>query len=123
MNTLFLLGGLNMLLSVALGAFGAHALKNRLTPDMLKVYQTGIQYHMAHALGLILIGVVSGLPSVNGPLMITAGWLIVAGIILFSGSLYALSLSGIKKLGAITPIGGLAFLAGWLVFIIAEFGG
>ncbi|NOU96257.1 DUF423 domain-containing protein [Paenibacillus sp. LMG 31456] len=122
MNTLFMLGGLNMLISVALGAFGAHALKKRLSPEMLKVYHTGVEYQIAHALGLILIGVVSNLPSVNGSLIITAGWLIVAGIVLFSGSLYALSLSGIKKLGAITPIGGLAFLAGWLVFMIAVLG-
>lgn len=118
MNTLLLLGSLNMFIAVALGAFGAHALKKKLSEDMMKVYQTGIQYHIAHALGLLLLGQNAG--SAGGSsLVITAGWFLLAGIILFSGSLYALSLTGVKKLGAITPLGGIAFLAGWIIFMIA----
>ncbi len=106
------LGSLNALLSVALGAFGAHALKTRLSADMLAVYQTGVQYHMIHALGLILIAIVSEKLG-NSSLAVASGWTLFIGIILFSGSLYALSLSGIKILGAITPLGGVAFLLGW----------
>ncbi|AEI43813.1 DUF423 domain-containing protein [Paenibacillus mucilaginosus] len=118
MTSLLVLGSLNMFLVVALGAFGAHGLKNKLTEDAMKVYQTGVQYHMAHALGLLLIGVLSGqLPEAS--LLGTAGWLLFAGIVLFSGSLYALSLTGIRKLGAITPLGGLAFLAGWILVLIS----
>ncbi|MNN36841.1 hypothetical protein D3C81_1507530 [compost metagenome] len=118
MNTLLLLGGIMMFLAVALGAFGAHALKEKLSEDMMKVYQTGIQYHLIHGLGLLLLGVLAG--QITGSTqVILAGWFLFAGIILFSGSLYALSLSGIRKLGAITPLGGLAFLAGWAILIAA----
>ncbi|MBP1155746.1 MULTISPECIES: DUF423 domain-containing protein [unclassified Paenibacillus] len=118
MNTLLLLGSLNMFIAVALGAFGAHALKKKLSEDMMKVYQTGIQYHIAHALGLLLLGQNAG-SDVGSSLVITAGWFLLAGIILFSGSLYALSLTGVRKLGAITPLGGIAFLAGWIIFMVA----
>ncbi|WP_433944601.1 DUF423 domain-containing protein [Paenibacillus sp. SN-8-1] len=118
MNTLLLLGGIMMFLAVALGAFGAHALKEKLSEDMMKVYQTGIQYHLIHGVGLLLLGVLAG--QMNGSAQVVlAGWFLFAGIILFSGSLYALSLSGIRKLGAITPLGGLAFLAGWAILIAA----
>ncbi|RUT33539.1 DUF423 domain-containing protein [Paenibacillus zeisoli] len=118
MNTLLLLGGIMMFLAVALGAFGAHALKAKLSEDMMKVYQTGIQYHLIHGIGLLLLGVLAG--QMNGSSqVILAGWFLFAGIILFSGSLYALSLSGIRKLGAITPLGGLAWLAGWAILIAA----
>ena len=105
-------GSLAMFLAVALGAFGAHALKARLSPDMSAVWQTAVQYHAWHALGLLAVGLMMlhwperwGL----GP----AAWLMLAGIVLFSGSLYALALTGVRGLGAITPIGGVAFLAGW----------
>lgn len=120
MQTWLVLGGIMMFLAVALGAFGAHALKDKLTPDRLKNYQTGIQYQIAHGLGLLLLGTVQGVTlNLNTSLITVAGWLLVAGIVLFSGSLYVLSLTGIRKLGAITPLGGLCFLAGWVLFILA----
>lgn len=106
-------GALCMALAVILGAFGAHGLKNRLPVDLLVVYQTGVQYHFYHALGLLLVGVIAGFyPGVGA--VNWAGYLLVAGIVLFSGSLYALSLSGVRVLGAVTPLGGLAFIAGWV---------
>ncbi len=112
------LGGAAALLAVALGAFGAHGLKSRLPADMLAVYQTGVQYHFYHALGLVLIGLaVLHLP--DSAALRTAGWLMAAGILLFSGSLYALALSGERWLGAVTPIGGLAFLLGWAALVWA----
>jgi len=109
-----MLGSLNAFLAVALGAFGAHVLKARLSTDMLAVFQTGVQYQMYHALGLILIAVLSKQFSNNSSFN-RSGWLFLVGIVLFSGSLYALSLSGIKVLGAITPLGGIAFLVGWFL--------
>ncbi|MBE0339220.1 DUF423 domain-containing protein [Paenibacillus sp. 23TSA30-6] len=118
MKILLGLGCIMMVLAVVLGAFGAHALKKRLSADMMSIFQTGIQYHIAHGLGLILLGVVAG-NLVHSSLIVTAGWVMLAGILLFSGSLYALSLSGVKKLGAITPIGGVAFLASWVLVIVA----
>lgn len=111
-----------MFLAVALGAFGAHALKNRLTEDRQKTYQTGIQYHIAHGLGLILLGLAAAQFESESQIEL-AGWFLFAGMILFSGSLYALSLTGIRKLGAITPIGGVCFLAGWVIFVIAAIQG
>jgi uncharacterized membrane protein YgdD (TMEM256/DUF423 family) len=108
-------GGLLALAAVAIGAFGAHGLKTRLSPEMLAVYQTGVQYHFYHALGIALVGMaLFHLP--DSPVLHASGWLMVAGIFLFSGSLYALALSGEKWLGAITPIGGAAFLLGWAAF-------
>ena len=115
-----ILGSLNAFLAVALGAFGAHGLQNKLTEQMLATYETGVKYHMMHALGLILIGIISRYTS--GSVLINwSGWLICAGIVLFSGSLYVLSISGIRWLGAITPLGGLCFLAGWLLLAVAAF--
>ena len=112
------LGGAAALLAVALGAFGAHGLKSRLPADMLAVYQTGVQYHFYHALGLVLIGLaVLHLP--DSAALRAAGWLMAAGILLFSGSLYALALSGERWLGAVTLIGGLAFLLGWAALVWA----
>ena len=98
-------------LGVALGAFGAHVLKDRMTADMMTVYQTGVQYHLVHAVALIVVAVAA----VHWPGSTTtvAGWLFLAGIILFSGSLYAMAFTGIRALGAITPVGGLCFLGGW----------
>lgn len=111
-QSLIVAGALLAFLGVGLGAFGAHALKARLAPDLLAVYHTGVQYHLWHALGIVLIGLlVQSLPGQK--LLPIAGWLMVAGIILFSGSLYALSISGVRALGAVTPIGGVAFLASW----------
>ncbi|MGF9698048.1 DUF423 domain-containing protein [Paenibacillus sp. MABNR03] len=118
MQTLVVLGSIMMFLAVALGAFGAHALKRKLSADMIKIYETGVQYHIAHGLGLILLGLIAD--RLEQPsLIMVAGWLLFAGILLFSGSLYALSITGVRKLGAITPLGGVAFLAGWILVMIA----
>ena len=112
MKTFIVIGAIAMALGVILGAFGAHGLKSRLTPDLLAVYHTGVEYHLYHALGLLLVGVlIVQFPQVAG--LQTGGWLLLAGIVIFSGSLYVLAISGIRWLGAITPIGGLAFIAGW----------
>lgn len=117
-KTFLALGGIAALLAVALGAFGAHALKNRVPPEMLAVWHTGIEYHLFHALGLLAVGLAAAqLP--QSALLRWSGWLMLAGILLFSGSLYALALSGQNWLGAITPAGGLAFLAAWTVFVAA----
>lgn len=112
------LGSVGMLLAVAMGAFGAHALKKTLTPDLMAIYETAVHYHVYHALGLIAIGLLAlHLPTTA--LLRWAGVLMAAGLVLFSGSLYALSLSGIRWLGAITPIGGTAFLAAWSLLAAA----
>jgi uncharacterized membrane protein YgdD (TMEM256/DUF423 family) len=111
-------GGTAALLAVALGAFGAHALKTRVPPDMLAVWHTGVEYHLFHALGLLAVGIVAmQLP--ESPLLKYSGWLMLAGILLFSGSLYALALSGERWLGAVTPLGGIAFLTAWALLIAA----
>ncbi len=100
-------------LGVALGAFGAHALRGRLSESLLQTFETGVRYHFYHALALVVVVVaISHWPKSNLPVI--AGWLFVAGIVLFSGSLYALAFTGIRWLGAITPLGGVAFIAGWL---------
>jgi len=98
-------------LGVAAGAFGAHALKQRLAPDLLAVFETGVRYQMYHALGLLVVAFASD--RWRGVSFNPAGWLFLIGIILFSGSLYALCLTGLRVLGAITPLGGLCFLAAW----------
>jgi uncharacterized membrane protein YgdD (TMEM256/DUF423 family) len=98
--------------AVALGAFGAHALKAKMTPDLAGVYQTAVQYHFWHALGLLAVAVLL-MQRPQSAALGAAGWLLAAGIVLFSGSLYALSLTGIRAFGAVTPIGGVAFLAAW----------
>ncbi len=110
-------GAVNAFLSVAAGAFGAHALKARLPQDLQVIFETGARYHMYHALGLVAVGLLAHFrPS---SLLSGAGWAMLVGIVLFSGSLYALALSGVRALGAITPLGGLGFLAGWLLLAIA----
>ena len=101
-----------MFVAVALGAFGAHALRARLTPDMTAVWQTAVQYHAWHALAVLAVGVLL-LQWPGQRAGEIAGWLFVAGIVLFSGSLYAMALTGVRGLGAVTPLGGVAFLAGW----------
>ncbi len=117
MQLFIVLGSILMVLAVALGAFGAHALKSKLTPDKLKVYEVGVQYHIAHALGLILIGLlVNHFPEAG--MIVTGGWFLVAGIVLFSGSLYVLSVARVRLLGPITPLGGLSFMIGWVLVAI-----
>jgi uncharacterized membrane protein YgdD (TMEM256/DUF423 family) len=116
-RTILLSAAIMLALAVAIGAFGAHALKPKLTEEMMQLYKTGVEYHFYHALGLLLIGMIS--------IMWPSGWLnwsallIGLGIILFSGSLYVMAISGIKWVGAITPIGGLSFIAGWILLFVA----
>jgi len=105
-------------LAVVLGAFGAHALKTRLPAGMLEVYLTAVQYHFWHALGVLAVGLALELLPEAGWLR-SAGWLLTAGIVLFCGSLYLLALTGSKWLGAVTPLGGLAFILGWLALMVA----
>ena len=109
------LAALLLFTAVGLGAFGAHAVKARLAPDMQAIWQTAVQYHAWHALGLLAAGLLT-LHRPDAPALGLAAWLFVGGIALFSGSLYALALTGVRGLGAITPFGGVAFLAGWLAF-------
>ena len=117
MRLWLMLGAVNGFLAVAAGAFGAHALRARLSAEVLATFETGARYHMYHALGLVAVGLLAGLrPS---PLLAVAGGAMLAGIVLFSGSLYALALTGVKGLGMVTPLGGLGFLAGWLLLAIA----
>jgi uncharacterized membrane protein YgdD (TMEM256/DUF423 family) len=113
-----ILGGINAALVVMLGAFGAHGLKAKLTAEMLAVYQTGVHYHLFHALGLLAVGLVAS-QIADSVWLKWSGWLMLVGIILFSGSLYVLSVSGMRWLGMVTPFGGLAFIAAWIVFVIA----
>lgn len=113
----FLIGTVSAFIGVAAGAFGAHALKSRLSAEMLTTFEVGVRYQMYHAFALLVVAwVLTKWPS---SLAINSGWCFVAGTILFSGSLYVLSLSGVRWFGAITPLGGVAFLAGWLCLGIA----
>lgn len=118
MQKLFLtIGSVAMALAVILGAFGAHSLKKILSEEMLTIFKTGVAYHFYHAIGLLVIGIVARyLP--DSALLSWSGWLMLAGIIVFSGSLYLLSVSGIRWLGAITPVGGLCFIASWILFAV-----
>ena len=111
------LGGICMFAAVALGAFGAHALKGHLDPDMTAVWQSAVQYHAWHALALLGVGsLMLHWPGKRG--LALAAWLFAAGIVLFAGSLYAVALTGMRGLGLITPFGGVAFLAGWAVLAL-----
>ncbi len=96
---------------MGLGAFGAHGLKSRLEPEMLAVFETGVRYQMYHAIALLAVGYAA--TRWPGPLTQLSGWLFTIGILIFSGTLYILAISGMKWLGAITPLGGLAFILGW----------
>ncbi|SDI59874.1 Uncharacterized membrane protein YgdD, TMEM256/DUF423 family [Planococcus glaciei] len=120
MKFFLIAGAVNALLSVAFGAFGAHLLEGRVADKYLDTWQTAVQYQMFHAVGLMVVGILmsSSLIGTLGSLS-WAGYLMLAGIIIFSGSLYVLSLTGISILGAITPIGGVAFIAGWIMLIVA----
>lgn len=119
MAKLFLvIGALAAMLAVVLGAFGAHALRARLTPDLLAIYQTAVQYHFWHALGLLIIGIAAiHMPAAS--LLKWAGWAMFAGMVLFSGSLYVLAITGVRWLGAVTPFGGAAFIVSWALLAIA----
>ncbi len=111
----FLVGSISALIAVVLGAFGAHGLKGRLTTEMLNAFEVGVRYQMYHALALLAVaGALSRWPRAE---VTAAGWRFVAGTIIFSGSLYLLSLTGVRWIGAITPIGGVAFLLGWLSLV------
>ena len=115
-----LLGSANAALAVMLGAFGAHALKSRMSESLLKVYQTGIEYHFYHAIGLIFIGIIA----MNIPVNIwlkSAGYMMLVGIMLFCGSLYLLSIFNLRWLGMITPLGGLLFISAWVSLCISVF--
>lgn len=120
MRLFLLLGSINMALSIALGAFGAHGLKGKVADKMIANWNTGAHYHMIHALGLLIVGILIS-KATNAGMFTTSGWLMLAGIILFSGSLYVMALTGITKLGAITPLGGLSFIIGWVLFAIAAY--
>lgn len=111
-------GGTLAFLAVALGAFGAHALKGRIPPEMLAVWRTASEYHFYHALGLLAVGLAAA-KQPDSRLLRWSGWTMLAGIVLFSGSLYALALTGERWLGSITPVGGTAFLVAWALFIAA----
>jgi len=110
------LGAVSALLAVAAGAFGAHALRSRLSADLLAAFETGARYQMYHALALLLVAWAA--TRWPGPPVRAAGWLFVAGTVIFSGSLYLLALTGARAFGAVTPVGGLAFLAGWLALTV-----
>lgn len=115
------MGAGSALLGVALGAFAAHGLRNRLAPDLLQVFEVAVRYQMYHALALIAVAWAS--VRWPGPATTAAGWLFVAGTLVFSGSLYVLSLSGARWLGAVTPIGGACLLLGWAAFAWAALTG
>src|SRR5438045_1109379 len=117
-RTFLLAGAVAGLIAVGFGAFGAHGLRGRLTPEMLAVFETGVRYQMYHALALLLVAALA--PHMAGKAIAAAGWLFVGGIVVFSGSLYLLAVTGVTILGAITPIGGVAFLAGWASLIVAS---
>jgi uncharacterized membrane protein YgdD (TMEM256/DUF423 family) len=116
-RTFLLLGSLFGLFGVALGAFGAHALRSRLSADMLAIFETAVRYQMYHTFAVLLVAAAIGHIG-NARLPVIAGWAFVAGIILFSGSLYVLALTNIRILGAITPIGGMLFLIGWACLVL-----
>ncbi|MBP2242549.1 uncharacterized membrane protein YgdD (TMEM256/DUF423 family) [Cytobacillus eiseniae] len=118
MKLFIIIGAVNAFLAVALGAFGAHGLEKMVEPKYLETWKTGVTYQMFHATGILVIGVLLGkLPATA--LLSWSGWAMLIGIILFSGSLYILTLTGVSVLGAITPLGGVSFLIGWVLLIIA----
>ena len=116
-RTFLLIGALAGCIAVGFGAFGAHGLKGRISPEHLITFETGVRYQMYHALALL--GVALAAPHLASRLVTAAGWLFTAGMVLFSGSLYVLVLAGIPMMGAVTPLGGVAFMAGWLCLVAA----
>ena len=118
MKLFIILGALCTMMSVGTGAFGAHGLEGKLSDKYMSVWEKAVNYQVYHGLGLIIIGVISGTTSIN---VNWAGWLLFLGVVFFSGSLYILALTQIRILGAITPIGGVLFIAGWLMLIISTF--
>ncbi|HMF77435.1 MAG TPA: DUF423 domain-containing protein [Bryobacteraceae bacterium] len=108
-------GAALMSLAVMMGAFGAHALKDRLDPYSLGVYEKAVFYHFLHAIGILLVALLARTGAIGMAGQTRAAWLLMAGIIIFSGSLYTLALTGVRMWGAVTPFGGIAFIAGWLV--------
>jgi uncharacterized membrane protein YgdD (TMEM256/DUF423 family) len=118
-RTLLLLAAFAGFTGVTLGAFGAHGLKDRLSADMLAVFETAVRYHLVHAVALLASAALAA--RAQGRSVTMAGWFFTLGIVLFSGSLYTMALTGMTRLGMITPIGGLAFLVGWALLAIAAF--
>lgn len=116
-KTILLVGTALLILAVIFGAFGAHALKEKLSDDMMQVYKTGVEYHFYHALGLILVGILA--MNNSSTLINWSACLLFAGVILFSGSLYALAITEIKWLGIVTPVGGVSFIIGWALLFLA----
>ncbi|MFJ7639630.1 DUF423 domain-containing protein [Peribacillus sp. NPDC097264] len=119
MKLFIILGALNAFIAVALGAFGAHGLEGKIPDKYLATWNTAVDYQMFHAAGLLVIGLLAG--KITSPLINWSGWMMFIGIIIFSGSLFVLSVTQIKVLGAITPIGGVSFLAAWILMIIAAY--
>lgn len=118
MKAFIIVGAINAFIAVALGAFGAHGLKDKLDAHYLDIWKTGVTYQMFHAIGILIIGLLMSKVAAASPQFTWAGWLMLAGIIFFSGSLYVLSLTQIGILGAITPIGGVCFLAAWILIVV-----
>src|SRR3989442_2497403 len=115
-RTFLLIGAIFGFLGVVFGAFGANAIRSRLSPEMLAVFETGVRYQMYHTFAILIVAAAIGRIG-DASWLVLAGWFFLAGIVLFSGSLYALTLTGIGMLGAITPIGGLPFLIAWACLI------
>jgi uncharacterized membrane protein YgdD (TMEM256/DUF423 family) len=118
LKTFIIIGAINAFLAVALGAFGAHGLEGRVEQKYLEIWKTGVTYQMFHATGLLIVGVLLGRLPANA-LLSWSGWMMLIGIILFSGSLYVMTLTKISILGAITPLGGLSFLVAWILIVVA----
>ncbi|HSJ24225.1 MAG TPA: DUF423 domain-containing protein [Longimicrobiales bacterium] len=121
MRHFIVIGAVLAAAAVAAGAFGAHALASRLSPDRLSTWETAARYHMYHGLALVLVAAVGD--RLQLPLAGAAAWLILIGVVIFAGTVYVLALGGPRWLGAVTPVGGLALIAGWLVFAWAVAGG
>lgn len=123
MEFLLAIGAIMACLGVVLGAFGAHALKDKFaSPHYTAIWETAVQYHMYHALGLLGLGILSSEALLGASSLLSwAGYLMFAGIVFFSGSLYVLAVTGVKKLGAITPIGGMLFIVAWVLVAISAF--
>ncbi|MFJ7744956.1 DUF423 domain-containing protein [Peribacillus sp. NPDC097295] len=119
MKLFIILGAVHAFIAVALGAFGAHGLEGKIPDKYLATWNTAVDYQMFHAAGLLVIGLLAG--KISSPLINWSGWLMFIGILIFSGSLFILSVTQIKVLGAITPIGGVSFLAAWVLMIIAAY--